>query len=117
MPKRPLASFEMAAGRQRSQVAIKLIKHVPNDAAFMLRLAREVAIMRILDHPNVVRLVEVVTTDEHTAIVMPFVEGESLDECVFEGHDGRLPTHVARYLFRQVGGGGPCAVCVAHGGC
>ena len=86
------------------QVAVKLIKHMPADAAFMTRLAREVTIMRVLNHPNIVRLADVVATDEYTALVMNFAEGESLDECVFEGHGGRLAAHVARFLFRQVKG-------------
>ena len=48
------------------------------------------------------QMVGAYSNDAHTVLVMEFAEGEPLDELVFEGRDGRLPPHVARYLFRQV---------------
>ena len=44
----------------------------------VLCLAREIKIMRLLNHPNIVKLYEVYESQEHVCLVMEYVEGGDL---------------------------------------
>jgi len=85
-----------------NKVAIKCIKNDHEDQPYMDRLAREIALLRVLDHQHINKLHDVVTTKDETYMVLEYIEGETLDDFVFGAKEGRLPENVARYLFRKL---------------
>lgn len=67
----------------------------------MSRLAREIALMELLDHPNIVQLYETHETSDSLFIVMEYIEGCNLEEYL-QKHKGKLSEAEARSLFRQM---------------
>lgn len=64
------------------------------------QIKREVSIMKMVRHPNVVRLHEVLSSREKIYIVLEFVSGgELFDEIV---HQGRLSEERSRKYFQQL---------------
>ncbi|KAL0078382.1 kinase-like domain-containing protein [Phycomyces blakesleeanus] len=67
----------------------------------MSRLVREVVLMELLDHPNIVHLHETIETADSLFLVMEYVPGMNLDEHLI-GSDGLLGENEARAIFRQM---------------
>ncbi|ORX56830.1 kinase-like protein [Hesseltinella vesiculosa] len=67
----------------------------------MSRLVREVQLMEVLDHPNVVHLYETMETADSLYLVMEYVPGFNLDEHLQKRH-GSLHEDEARLIFRQM---------------
>jgi serine/threonine protein kinase len=66
------------------------------------QLMREVKIMKMLNHPNIVRLYEVIDTEKELFLIMEYASGgEVFDYLVAHG---RMQEKEARVKFRQVGG-------------
>lgn len=62
---------------------------------------REVKIMKMLNHPNIVRLYEVIDTEKELFLIMEYASGgEVFDYLVAHG---RMQEKEARVKFRQVG--------------
>ncbi|KAJ3007027.1 hypothetical protein HKX48_009355, partial [Thoreauomyces humboldtii] len=68
--------------------------------AQVTRLKREFRITRLLHHPNIVRLYDVVETEHEIALAMEHVEGGELFDYIVSRK--RLNDRVARRLFRQI---------------
>jgi len=66
--------------KDESKFAIKSIKKKEtfNEATALKCLVKEIEILRLLDHPNIVKLHEVYETTEYLYLIMEFVEGEDL---------------------------------------
>lgn len=67
----------------------------------MSRLVREISLMEVLDHPNIVRLYETYETTDSLYLVMEYVEGFNLDEYL-QQKGGRLNEAEAKDIFRQM---------------
>ncbi|KAL0097068.1 kinase-like domain-containing protein [Phycomyces blakesleeanus] len=67
----------------------------------MSRLVREINLMEIIDHPNVVHLYETYETADSLYLVMEYVPGLNLDEYL-QKHNGALQEEDARNIFRQM---------------
>lgn len=66
----------------------------------MLQLFREVRIMKMLDHPNIVKLFQVIETEKTLYLVMEYASGgEVFDYLVLHG---RMKEKEARAKFRQI---------------
>ena len=63
-------------------VAIKIVRKsvIQENVEVRNRVEREIKIMRLLDHPNVLRLVDVLQTNTHLFIVTELLEGGQLYE-------------------------------------
>ncbi|KAK9760668.1 hypothetical protein K7432_015084, partial [Basidiobolus ranarum] len=58
------------------EVAIKLIKKANVDSeSRMAKIKREITVLRSLDHPNIVRLFEVIETDKYIGIIIEYASG------------------------------------------
>merc|ERR1719282_1056039 len=82
------------------EVAIKVIDKTQMNQASIQKLNREVRIMKKLDHPNIVRLYEVIETEKTLYLVMEYASGgEVFDYLVAHG---RMKEKEARQKFRQI---------------
>ena len=82
-------------------VAIKLIKpEYCQDPYFKQKLIREAAIGRLLNHPNIINIHEIFEESKtgSLALVMDFVEGKTLRECISEGLDFGLALGILKQL-------------------
>ncbi|KAI8076328.1 kinase-like domain-containing protein [Halteromyces radiatus] len=82
-------------------VAIKTIDKQAHDYRVMSRLVREIHLMELLDHPNIVKLYETYETSDSLFLIMEYVSGYNLDEYLHQ-RGGVLSETEARYLFRQL---------------
>ncbi|KAF7644162.1 hypothetical protein LDENG_00226690, partial [Lucifuga dentata] len=82
------------------EVAIKIIDKTQLNPTSLQKLFREVRIMKILNHPNIVKLFEVIETEKTLYLVMEYASGgEVFDYLVAHG---RMKEKEARAKFRQV---------------
>ncbi|MEQ2228097.1 MAP/microtubule affinity-regulating kinase 3, partial [Ilyodon furcidens] len=81
------------------EVAIKIIDKTQLNPTSLQKLLREVRIMKILNHPNIVKLFEVIETEKTLYLVMEYASGgEVFDYLVAHG---RMKEKEARAKFRQ----------------
>jgi serine/threonine protein kinase len=65
------------------------------------RFEREAYVQAQLDHPGVVKIYDYIVSEQTYYIVMEFVDGRSLAQCIAEFPDG-MPTERALDLFEQI---------------
>ncbi|KAI1068354.1 hypothetical protein NW752_003660 [Fusarium irregulare] len=84
------------------QVAIKLIKRdsVGSNPSRFAKIYREVAILRGVQHPNIVRLIDKVETDRHIGIILEYASGGELFDYILNHR--YLKDNAARRLFAQL---------------
>ncbi|PSN40267.1 Serine/threonine-protein kinase MARK2, partial [Blattella germanica] len=81
------------------EVAIKIIDKTQLNPGSLQKLFREVRIMKMLDHPNIVKLFQVIETEKTLYLVMEYASGgEVFDYLVLHG---RMKEKEARAKFRQ----------------
>jgi fused len=80
-------------------VALKVIPKSGQSAADLLVLRREVDILRQLDHPNIIMLLDFFETPRDVVLVTEFAHGELLQ---ILRDDGMLPHSVVRSIARQL---------------
>uniref|UniRef100_A0A8B9GUE4 non-specific serine/threonine protein kinase n=1 Tax=Astyanax mexicanus TaxID=7994 RepID=A0A8B9GUE4_ASTMX len=79
---------------------VKLARHILTGREVRALLFREVRIMKILNHPNIVKLFEVIETEKTLYLVMEYASGgEVFDYLVAHG---RMKEKEARAKFRQI---------------
>ncbi|CAH8482597.1 unnamed protein product [Schistosoma turkestanicum] len=82
------------------QVAIKIIDKTQLSPSSRQKLFREVRLMKLLDHPNIVKLFEIIDNDKILYLVMEYASGgEVFDYLVAHG---RMKEKEARAKFRQI---------------
>ncbi len=83
------------------QVALKmLLPKLIDQPRQKARFVNEAKVIARLDHPNLVPLLGFLQADRRAFIVMPFIEGRTLDRLL--RREGRLPLTVAVDLFAQM---------------
>lgn len=85
-----------------SQVAIKLIKRdtVGSNPSRLSKIRREVTILRGVQHPNIVRLIDMIETDRYIGIILEYASGGELFDYILNHR--YLKDHSARRLFSQL---------------
>ncbi|XP_028967601.1 serine/threonine-protein kinase MARK2 [Galendromus occidentalis] len=82
------------------EVAIKIIDKTQLNHSSLQKLFREVRIMKMLSHPNIVKLYQVIETEKTLYLVMEYAAGgEVFDYLVAHG---RMKEKEARAKFRQI---------------
>lgn len=91
-------------------VAVKVLsERMVNDPVLRLRFAQECQVARRLQHSNIVRVIDYGLDGEKPYLVMEFLEGESLGECL--DRERRLGEQEAVAIISQIGQ----ALHAAHG--
>ncbi|KAH8023489.1 hypothetical protein MRX96_027780 [Rhipicephalus microplus] len=84
----------------KTEVAIKIIDKTQLDAASLEKVFREVRIMKMLSHPHIVKLYQVMETKNMLYLVSEYAsQGEVFE---FISRHGRMPEPMARRKFWQV---------------
>lgn len=89
-------------GKLPSQVAIKLIKreNILKDSESEVKIHREINSLKLLNHPNIVRLVEVMKSGKYIGIVLDYASGGELFDYIL--NHKYLKENVAKKLFAQL---------------
>jgi protein-serine/threonine kinase len=84
------------------QVAIKLIRRetLGSNPSRLPKIYREIAILRGLQHPNIVKLHEMVETERHIGIILEYASGGELFDYILQHRF--LKDNAARRLFAQL---------------
>ncbi|KAI8620555.1 kinase-like domain-containing protein [Chytriomyces sp. MP71] len=83
------------------KVALKIINKTSiKKPEHITRIKREVRIMRLLNHPNIVKLYDVAETDKEIILSMEYIEGGELFDFIVA--NPRLNEKIARKIFRQI---------------
>ncbi|KAL5378054.1 hypothetical protein DPSP01_009339 [Paraphaeosphaeria sporulosa] len=84
------------------EVAIKLIRRetLGSNANRLQKIYREIHILRGLEHPNIVRLHEMVETERHIGIILEYASGGELFDYILNHR--YLKDNAARRLFAQL---------------
>lgn len=83
-----------------SEVAIKIIDKTQLNTNSLEKLFREVSIMKLLNHPSIVKLYEVIETEKTLYLVMEYVNNGEVFEYLVK--NGRMKENIARQKFRQI---------------
>lgn len=83
------------------EVAVKLIKKSAiENKQDLIRIRREIRIMSMLNHPNIIQIYEVFENKDKIILVMEYASGGELYDYVSKF--GSLPEGEARRIFRQI---------------
>jgi len=86
--------------KKKKKVAVKVIDKAKLDKTTAKKLFREVRIMKLLNHPNIVKLYEVIDTPTELYLFMEYASsGEIFDYLVAHG---RMKEKEARRIYRQI---------------
>ncbi|XP_054014972.1 SNF-related serine/threonine-protein kinase [Hylaeus anthracinus] len=83
------------------KVAVKVIDKSKLDEVSRSHLFQEVRCMKLVQHPNVVRLYEVIDTQTKLYLILELGDGGDLYDYIMR-HDSGLSEEVARTYFRQI---------------
>ncbi len=83
------------------QVAVKVIDKSKLDAATRVQMLQEVQLMKLVQHPHVVRLYEVIDTETKLYLVLEFADGGDMYDYIMR-HEGGLDEDQAKKYFRQI---------------
>ncbi|KAK4530461.1 hypothetical protein CCYA_CCYA04G1318 [Cyanidiococcus yangmingshanensis] len=83
-------------------VAIKVIRKefLERKESLKKKMQREIAVMKLCDHPHVLRLLEVFETNTHLFLVTEYADGGELFDYLVKR--GSLEPDEARHFFRQI---------------
>ncbi|XP_071375830.1 SNF-related serine/threonine-protein kinase-like [Centroberyx affinis] len=83
------------------KVAVKVIDKTKLDPVARGHLFQEVRCMKLVQHPNVVRLYEVIDTATKLYLILELGDGGDMYDCIMK-HDGGLSEEVAKCYFAQI---------------
>ncbi|KAJ7623293.1 hypothetical protein FB45DRAFT_1061231 [Roridomyces roridus] len=86
---------------RRKTESTATLNHAADDAEHtQLSLEREIVVMKLIDHPNIMRLYDVWETSSELYLILEYVKGGELFEHLCK--KGRLPTEEALGYFQQI---------------
>lgn len=100
---RDVGKVKLAKHCQTGQyVAIKIVRKdfLAKKATLKKKMQREITVMKLVDHPNVLKLLDVFEIETHIFLVMEFVDGCELFEYLVRR--GKLSDNEALDFFQQI---------------
>uniref|UniRef100_A0A914ZFL7 Serine/threonine-protein kinase kin-29 n=1 Tax=Parascaris univalens TaxID=6257 RepID=A0A914ZFL7_PARUN len=94
-----------------TKVAVKIVNKSRLDGESVLKIDREIRILKTLTHPHIIKLYEVIRTDQYIFIVTEYAGHGEVFEMLME--KGRVSEAEARRLFHQT----TAAVAYCHSHC
>ena len=88
--------------KDNEAVAIKIIDKAKTDPSMAPRIIREVEAMRRLDHPNILKIHEVMASKSKIYLVMELAKGGDLAGKLARRSNHRFPEPIARRYFQQL---------------
>ncbi|KAG0017451.1 Map microtubule affinity-regulating kinase [Entomortierella chlamydospora] len=82
--------------------AVKVIDKLAHKPDILIRLRREIELMESLDHPNIIKLHEVIETQFTIYVCMDYVEACSLEQYLKSREQGKLSEKEARRVTREL---------------
>ena len=82
------------------KVAVKMINREKLSESVLLKVEREIAIMKLIEHPHVLGLYDVYENKKHLYLILEHVSGGELFDYLVK--KGRLTPKEARRFFRQI---------------
>ena len=93
-----LSAFDL---KEEQKVAVKMLREeISNDKQAVRQFITESKAVAMLDHPNIVKILDVVIREEIKYIVMSYIEGETLRE--YMDRNGALPVNKTIDILQQV---------------
>ena len=84
------------------RVAVKVIDKTKLDAATRVQMMQEVRLMKLVHHPHVVRLYEVIDTQTKLYLVLELADGGDMYDYIMRHEGVGLDESAARKYFRQI---------------
>ena len=84
------------------RVAVKVIDKTKLDAATRVQMMQEVRLMKLVQHPHVVRLYEVIDTQTKLYLVLELADGGDMYDYIMRHEGVGLDEAAARKYFRQI---------------
>lgn len=91
------------------RVAVKVIDKTKLDETSKAHLYQEVRCMKLVTHPSIIRLYEVIDTQTKLYLIQELGDGGDLYDFIMQ-HPNGIQEHVARHIFRQT----VAAICYCH---
>ncbi|CAK66434.1 unnamed protein product (macronuclear) [Paramecium tetraurelia] len=86
-----------------TKVAIKIYEKTKiKDLQRRKGVRREIEILEKLDHPNIVKILDTVESNNHVNIILEYVSGSSLHHLVRKQPERRLEEDIAKGIFKQI---------------
>ncbi|CAD8210643.1 unnamed protein product [Paramecium octaurelia] len=86
-----------------TKVAIKIYEKTKiKDLQRRKGVRREIEILEKLDHPNIVKILDTVESNNHVNIILEYVSGSSLHHLVRKQPERRLEEEIAKGIFKQI---------------
>ena len=83
------------------QVAVKILnKHKIKDMHMAEKMQREIQILKLLHHPHIIKLYEVIPTATDIFLILEYVAGGELFDYIVQ--HGRSTEQEARFFFQQI---------------
>ncbi|XP_020894639.1 serine/threonine-protein kinase BRSK2 isoform X2 [Exaiptasia diaphana] len=86
--------------QNKKKVAVKIIDRTKLSEQVLLKVEREIAIMKLIEHPHVLGLYDVYENKKHLFLILEHVSGGELFDYLVRR--GRLPINEARRFFAQI---------------
>jgi len=103
LPRNTLGKVKVAYNTEQNElVAVKIVRKDFLDSKPNLRrkVQREIAVMKLIEHPHVLRLIDVFETSSHLFLVIEYAEGGELFDYLVER--GKLEPEEALRFFQQI---------------
>lgn len=86
------------------KAAVKIISkdRLAENSVLRRNSEREIALMKLMEHPNVVHLLDVFETEDKLFLIMELIDGGNLLDYIYNEKGGRLPVDEALVFFQQL---------------
>ena len=93
--------FLTQKGNDPNYLATKRMDFQQIDPSIKRFIENEMSIMRILKHPNIIRLVDLLQSSNHYYLIIEYCNGGTLSDCIRK-YGRPLPIEVVQYFMRQI---------------